>query len=349
MKRVRIIMIYLMALMAIMPASAQQISYSVSKIWGDGVKHCAFSSLVRFNGRYYCSFREGESHIFDKNGNAEGKVRILASDDGEKWESVAYVGKEGIDLRDPKLSVTPDGKMLVTIGGSVYRNRNLEACIPHVMFSEDGKTFTDPEPAVLDKKMTSKRDWIWRVTWYDGVGYAVSYNKAPEGDSNGNEVWLVKTTDGKHFEAITKLQIDGYPNESTVRFMPDGRMAIMVRRERGDARGWWGVSKAPYTDWEWKKMGLQLGGPDFLFLDDNRVVMATRNLAVPGAAKTCVYLGRNNGFFEEVICLPSGGDNSYPGLITVGDELWVSYYSGHEGKNPSIYLAKIPMSNFRKQ
>lgn len=348
MKQLRIIMIGIVAIFSLLPVSAQQISYSVSKIWGDGISHCAFSSLIRYKGRYYCSFREGESHIFDKNGKAEGKVRILASDDGEKWESVAFIGKEGIDLRDPKLSVMPDGRMMVTIGGSVYRDRKLEACIPHVMFTEDGKTFTNPEPAILDKKMTSKRDWIWRVTWHDGVGYAVSYNKAPEGDTNGNELWLVKTIDGKKYEVITKFTIDCYPNESTVRFMPDGRMAIMVRREAGDYRGWWGVSKAPFTEWEWKKMGMALGGPDFIFLDDNRAVMASRNTSVPGAAKTCIYKGNNNGFFEEVICLPSGGDNSYPGLLTSGDELWVSYYSGHEGGNPSIYLAKIPMSVFRK-
>ena len=81
MKSLRIIMIGIVAMLSIMPVSAQQISYSVEKLWGDGVKHCAFSSLVRFNGRYYCSFREGESHIFDKNGKAEGKVRILASDE----------------------------------------------------------------------------------------------------------------------------------------------------------------------------------------------------------------------------------------------------------------------------
>ena len=133
MKRLRIIMIGILASFMLIPASAQQISYSVEKIWGNGTTHCAFSSLIHFNGRYYCSFREGASHIFDKEGKAEGKVRIIASVDGEKWESVAYVGKEGVDLRDPKLSVTPDGKILVTIGGSIYRNRNLEACIPHYM------------------------------------------------------------------------------------------------------------------------------------------------------------------------------------------------------------------------
>ncbi|MBQ5715104.1 MAG: hypothetical protein IIV60_01985, partial [Alistipes sp.] len=78
MKQLRIIMIGIVAIFSLLPVSAQQISYSVSKIWGDGVSHCAFSSLIRYKGRYYCSFREGESHIFDKNGKAEGKVRILA-------------------------------------------------------------------------------------------------------------------------------------------------------------------------------------------------------------------------------------------------------------------------------
>ena len=66
-------------------SSAQQISYSVKQIWSNG-SHCAFTSIERFNGRYYCTFREGATHIFDSNGKAEGKVRILASDDGENWE-----------------------------------------------------------------------------------------------------------------------------------------------------------------------------------------------------------------------------------------------------------------------
>ena len=82
MKIVRIFMICAAMIIAHISASAQQISFNVQKIWGDGVSHCAFSSLVHFKGRYYCSFREGESHIFDKNGKAEGKVRIIASKDG---------------------------------------------------------------------------------------------------------------------------------------------------------------------------------------------------------------------------------------------------------------------------
>ena len=50
--------------------------------------------------------------------------------------------------------------------------------------------------------------------------------------------------------------------------------------------------------------------------------------------------------FSQRLVLPSGGDTSYCGMIVEGDELWVSYYSGHASHWPSIYLAKIPLSFF---
>ena len=332
-------------LASISTAGAQQIAYSVDKIWDNG-QHNAFTSIEKFKGEYYVTFREGETHIFDKNGNAEGKIRILHSKDGVKWEALPAIGKEGYDLRDPKFSITPDGRLMVIIGGSIYRNKELVGSQPHVMFSSDGRTFTEPQPVNVDPRYRTERDWLWRVTWHNGVGYSVSYGRSEKGQT---PLYLYSTTDGINYKHIQSFELDNFPNEATIRFLQDGRMAIMVRREQGDKECMWGVSNAPYTEWEWKKMGLRLGGQDFLVLDDNRIVMATRTYAVPGAAKTCVYLGNNSGFFEEVLCLPSGGDNSYPGIITVGDEIWMSYYSGHEGANPSIYLAKIPMSNVRKK
>ena len=324
--------------------SAQQSSYSVKQIWSNG-SHCAFTSIARFQGRYYCTFREGATHIFDSNGKAEGKVRILASEDGEKWETVAFVGKEGFDLRDPKLSVTPEGKLMVTIGGSIYRNRKLEGCVPHVMFSEDGTTFSTPQPMELDKKMHTGHDWLWRVTWYDGVGYGISYSKA---SNNEIKIHLMKTTDGVKYELVKSFNHDGYPNEATVRFLPDGRMAILLRRDGGDYHAMWGLSQAPYTDWEWKKLEFGLGGPDFIVLDDDHLVAGGRTFHIGSAAHTTLFTGKNNGQFVDRIVLPSGGDNSYPGLLISGNELWVSYYSTHETKNASIYLAKIPLEYFKR-
>ena len=35
-------------------AMAQSVRYDVRKIWDNG-SHCAFTSLIRFKGQYYCS------------------------------------------------------------------------------------------------------------------------------------------------------------------------------------------------------------------------------------------------------------------------------------------------------
>ena len=63
--------ICLIALLSFSSIRAQQISYSVEKIWDNGM-HNAFTSIEKFKGEYYVTFREGETHIFDKNGGSLG-------------------------------------------------------------------------------------------------------------------------------------------------------------------------------------------------------------------------------------------------------------------------------------
>lgn len=337
----RVLLIIALLASAALQSAGQDICCKVEKIWGDG-QHCAFTSLIEYEGRIYCTFREGASHIFDKDGNAEGKIRILVSKNGRKWKSLALIGKEGYDLRDPKLSVTPDGRLMVSLGGSIYRNRKFVGGQSHVMFSEDGKTFTEPIPVVIDKEVDSKRDWIWRVTWHGDTGYGVNYD-------GGERISLLSTKDGIHYNLVKQFDMEGFPNETTIRFLSDGTMTMMVRREKGDKKALWGTSKAPYTEWEWTPMPMFVGGPDHIILDDSKVVAGGRSLFIPKAPKTVLYTGKiADGTFQETIVLPSGGDTSYPGFIIKGDELWVSYYSTHETSNASIYLAKIPLKMFGK-
>lgn len=323
-------------------AQAQQISYSVERIWGDGTKHCAFTSIEKFNGAYYCTFREAESHIFDSQGNAEGKIRILRSEDGRNWEPLPLIGKQGIDLRDPKLSVMPDGRLMIIVGGSIYRNRTLQGCQPQVIFSHDGRTFTDPIPVKIDNSDSTGFDWLWRVTWHQGVGYTISYGKAEGGK---RALTLYATEEGINYKKITDFQIPGYPNEATIRILPSGEMTALLRRDGDSPSAYWGVSRAPYTEWEWRDIGCHIGGPDYITLDDKRIVAGGRT-HLTSAPKTSLFRSKGDGRFEHVMVLPSGGDTSYPGFIVVGNELWVSYYSTHETSKAAVYLAKIPLENF---
>jgi hypothetical protein len=313
---------------------------TVERIWDND--YSAFPSIVRYRGAYYVSFREGVSHIFDENGIAAGKTRILRSKDCKHWKSVALLSKEGYDLRDPKLSVTADGRLMVIQGGSVYVDKQLVDRVPQVSFSSDGRTFSDPAPVVYENE--DRPAWFWRVTWHDGTGYTVSY-----GDVEDNALELLKTSDGIHFEKVTTIALDGFPNESTVRFLPDERMVMLIRRDKGDKKAYIGVSGPPYTEWDLTPLRFQIGGPEMAVLPDGSLLIGGRAYFESGETRTCLWRGNEKGDFELWKTLPSGGDNSYPGFLIEDGELKVVYYSSHELTRPDgrpragIYLARIPL------
>ena len=79
----------------------------MQKIWDAG-EHNAFTDLVHFKGSWFCTFREAEGHV-----GGDGKSRVLGSKNGQKWESLALIAEAGIDLRDPKFSLTPDKRLMI--------------------------------------------------------------------------------------------------------------------------------------------------------------------------------------------------------------------------------------------
>ncbi len=84
----------------------------VTRIYSDD-NYNAFTSLLKFNGRFYCAFRSGEAHVYGR----DGITTIISSKDGKKWKEIASLSVPGYDLRDPKLSITPNGNIMVIIGG----------------------------------------------------------------------------------------------------------------------------------------------------------------------------------------------------------------------------------------
>ncbi len=297
---------------------------SVRKIW-DQAPHNAFTDLIRFHDRWYCTFREADGHV-----KGDGKLRVIVSENGDTWRSAALLAEDGVDLRDPKLSVTPSGRLMIVAGGSVYRDGKFIGRQPRVAFSDDGLDW-QPLQRVLDEG-----DWLWRVTWHNGRAYGVTYNvhSEPEGE------WaleLVVSDDGVHYERIAKFGIRNRPNETTLRFLPGDEMMALVRREAGNKHGWIGTSRPPYTFWTWHEIDHRLGGPNFIRLPDGSLWAGSRSYE-DGARTVLARLGPDT--YEPVLTLPSGGDCSYPGMVWHDGLLWMSYYSSHEGKT-SIYLAKI--------
>lgn len=311
----------------------------VRRIWDAG-KHNAFTDLIQWRGRWWCTFREAEAHV-----GGDGAIQVLESADGAKWESAARITEKDIDLRDPKFSVTPDGRLMIVCAGSVYLGTKvLQGRQPRVLFSADGRQWTPPA------RVLEEGDWLWRVTWHEGVAYGASYRQgAPRPDGTREENWqlnLHSSRDGLRWERVTTLAVDGRPNETTLRFEPDGRMVAMVRREAGDTLGWFGISAPPFKEWKWTATGHRFGGPNFVRAPDGSWIVCSRDHTKPspvtgkGVSTLVARLGAD-GKLLPLATLPSGGDTSYAGLAWHPDgPLWVSYYSSHEGKS-AIYLAKL--------
>jgi len=320
-----------------------QINHSVNKIW-DEAPHNAFTDLIKYEGKYYCTFREGTGHIPELDGTGDGKIRILASTDGDRWESVELIAKEGFDLRDPKLSITPDGRLMVLIGASVYRSRQLLSQAPYASFMDKkAKTFSTLQPIALDPGIQSNVNWLWRVTWGKNTGYGVLYQALSQEDW---KIYLMETSDGINYKVVTQLDVPGKPNESTVEMLKKNKNRILVRREAApDNNGYLGYSQKDYTKWKWDDLGIRLGGPDIITLPNGKTIIGSRSFR-DNKPHTALFGLDKNGKAVELLELPSGNDTSYPGLIVNNDELWVSYYSGHEGKT-SIYLAKVKYRDLR--
>jgi len=152
-KKVWGVLLFLSCCMATSLAQTD-LNNSVKKIW-DSAPHSAFTDLIEFKVCFYCAFREGTEHEPGKE-SRDGEIRILVSDDGESWSSFALLTRKGYDLRDSKFSITPDGRLMVLMGGTVYDKGVFRSRMPHVSFSDKkGGNFSDPKPLTIDASIRS--------------------------------------------------------------------------------------------------------------------------------------------------------------------------------------------------
>lgn len=308
---------------------------SLKRIWNEA-PHSAFGDIIRFKNEWFVVFREGKGHAPKPDHEDDGVLRVIRSKDGETWTASARISEAGIDLRDPHLSVTPDNRLMIVAGGSEYPKGRFKHRQPRVLFSNDGATWTKPQ-AVLEK-----HHWLWRVTWHNGRAWGITKYvvRQADGKDGPRQQRLVSSKDGVKWETVAELNVPG-GDETTVRFLPDGRMAALMRCSVGDGLAYVGTALAPYKEWKWTKMKHFIGGPNFIVLPSGVWIGGGRYYegGERKNPKTAVAHVTPDSY-QPLLTLPSGGDNSYPGFVFHEGVLWTLYYSSHE-QNTAIYLAKL--------
>ena len=105
------------------PGSEKAAFVEVRRIW-NRAPHNAFTDLVRFQDRWLCVFREGLRHV-----SPDGSIRVISSSNGRDWSSAALLRLAGADLRNPKITITPDGRLMILAAAA--RNRKPTGAARH--------------------------------------------------------------------------------------------------------------------------------------------------------------------------------------------------------------------------
>jgi len=320
----RLLSYVLLAAVVQSASAAEPKLIEVRKIW-DQAPHNAFTDLVRFKDRWFCVFREGQQHVAP-----DGALRVITSTDGKQWESAALITSSNSDLRDAKINITPSGELMLC-GAEALHDKSKHTHQSLSWFSKDGRNWSQRH------EIGDPNFWLWRVTWHQGKAFGVGYDCG----KTDRSARLYVSDDGKKFDThVARLYDKSYPNETSLVFDGDTCYCLLRRDEKPDNHGLLGVSQPPYTKWEWKDLGARIGGPHMLRLPDGRYVAAVRLYDAP-VRTSLVWIEPATGKMTEFLKLPSGGDTSYAGLVWHDNLLWVSYYSSHENKKTSIYLAQV--------
>lgn len=320
-----------LSVLSVLPAQSQTAEViATQKIW-DKAAHQGFTDLTRFQNLFYCCFRERVT------ATQGGTLRFMISASGDTWIDHITLSEPGVDLRDPKLVVTPDNKRLYLICAGVLPDGGRQS---RYCTSLDGKVWTPFQ------KLLAKGDTLWRVTINpaDSRFYGVSYNIHPNsGGPAPEKEYSLKgyaSTDGSVWQLSSILNVPGQPTETTLRFLKNGSAMVLVNREGGNRLGAIGIAQAPYREWAWTPLKQPLGGPNFIELPDGRLIAGSRGFGATPGPHMVLYKMTPAGI-EPLIELPSGGDCSHPGLVWHDGLLHVTYYSSHEEGKAAIYHAKV--------
>ncbi|NGM63580.1 LamG domain-containing protein [Sphingobacterium sp. SGG-5] len=270
-----------------------------------------------------------------------GKLRNFTLDDS---------GPQSTDLRDPKLTITPDNRIMILMDGEFYNGNTIVSRRPYVSYSDaNGANFSEVAESDVhyptDNGLSNDNFWIWSPAWNDGVCYGVDYI--------GSKLALFKSTDaGQSFRTHKLLDrtLLGNPSETALAFDSNDKMYAFIRRNGPGntletSKAYLASSAAPYTSWIYSELDYRLEGQNVLMLDDQTFCIGTRRFDEDNQnPQMAVFITDLAGNKQKEIILQSSGDCSYPGMVIHDGYLWVVYYSSHEGVS-SIYSSKIPVAD----
>lgn len=337
-----------LALVQCLVADAQNPRVSVSNIRRvfDNGEHNAFTDLIKFDERYYLTFRTcPDGHMV----HPTSAIVILSSADLHSWDEVNRFSVPLRDVRDPHFLEFKNQLFVFTgtwyCGETSPKEYDLNDHLGYAVYSADGSQWSKPQ--MLEGTFGH---YIWKAGSYGETAYLCGRRKRdfdmrPRKNGPVVESAMLASSDGLSWYKHRLFQPkDG--DETAFKISSNGELLGVARRGREAAellRSQW-----PFDKWERTSLDRYIGGP-LLAKWGERWVVGGRKILGTDGAKTALYWLDGNELVEFAE-LPSGGDNSYPGFIALeANRAVVSWYSSHETDLNGKAITAIYMADLKVQ
>lgn len=291
-------------------------------------RHNSNTDLIYWRGAFYLIHASSPWHF----GSSDCRLRLHRSLDARSWEMLAeFRAGGGDDIRDPKFAAIGNRLYLYVLVNDSFMATPESTSMT---WTEDGLHWAE-------LREIEPKGWLfWRpktrdnLTWYCPAYW----------HDHGKSI-LLKSNDGENWQEVSVIYEGDANDETDIEFLPDGRILATARLEiepdkvlgHADAHTLLAVAAPPYTEWSRARSHVdRLDGP-YLFRYQGEVYAVGRRNPDPNRfpTYTASVLGRKRTALYKVLPdkliwlsdLPSAGDTSYAGVVTLGQDLFVSYYT----------------------
>ena len=302
-------------------------------IYSNPGSYVAFCDAIKFEGKYYCVFREGENHAPYHDYHENGYLKILSSDDLKNWHEAMEIKDPEWDLRDP---------CFCAVGNRLYLYYGLYSFETPNPSQKTGLTKLEIYEGSLHIVNSEKIDigqnsnlWLWKVYYYDGEFYGTAY------DTN-TPLLYVTSNDGVHFYKVSEIIEKG--GETSLVEMGDKRRIAIIRNTISQEKSFMAISQPPYTSWTTYSLNEMIESPESFIYND----------VVYAIGRSSYGMSMFKVDFSKKIVVPvynffacgDWGNSGYPGIIMEGDNVSVIYYAINPVTNETaIYQTHLHFSN----
>lgn len=314
---------------------------NVHQVFDNG-EHNAFTDMIEFKGKYYLTFRTcpGGHMLFPTS-----RILIMQSDDAKTWQQVDEFSVPKRDVRDPHFLIFKDKLFVYSgtwyCGDSAPKTRTINEHLGFAVWSADGKQWS--KPIMLEG---TYGHYIWRAAAYKDKAYLCGRRiRHFAKDDQGRELIetaILESDDGLVWKTASLFN-EKQGNETAFLFEENGDLLAIGRS--GSHSAWVMRSRPPFDHWDRKQLDRFIGGPLLAKWGDHYLVGGRQRKN--GKFVTSLYWFMDDEL-HEFASLPSGGDNSYPGILILGpDHALVSYYSSHEKDKDGQPITAIYMADLK--